>query len=327
MKNIFSSFLLLSILCGSFSSCLNKETPVPLKPAGQETVGDVELADDYRWQVYYSLKNNTVVGKNLFTSWDLGFETSPRGNRIILNGAKFRMVAYRTGKQDFAAVTIADTIGVASQIDMPSGSLDSTAIGDWKNGDVYILHRGVDELAADLGMRKIQFVSVDATKYVVRFSALNGADEKTLEIPKDEKYNFCYLSFDGGGKTLTVEPPKTEWDIVFSKYTYLYYDLDMRYSVVGCLLNHFNTSAGEDTASKLFATIDLEKAASVKLSSLVSTIGFEWKSYDINAGKYSIDTSRYYIIHTQDEIFYKVRFIDFYKSGVKGAPKWQYQRL
>lgn len=328
MKKILKHSLVFLAMLAGFSSCLTKETPVPLKPKGDETTASVEMTDDYRWQIYYSLKNNTVVGKNLYTVWDLGFETAADGYRIVLNGAKFRMVAYRTSKTDFAAVSIADTIGIPSKIDMPSGSMDSTAIGDWRSGSVYILHRGTDEAGNDLGMRKIQILSVDANKYVVRFAELNGKNEKTMNIAKDTKYNFGFLSFDDGGKTLMVEPPKAEWDIVFSKYTHYYYDLDYRYSVVGCILNHYQTSAGRDTSSKDFATIDLQQASLVKLSSFVAAIGFDWKTYDIAAGKYSVDAKQYFIIHDQNGIFYKLRFIDFYNAaGVKGAPKWEYQRL
>lgn len=324
IKNAFLFISLLSCL----SSCLSKETPVPLKPKGAETTATIEMAEDYRWQVYYSLKNNTVVGKNLYTSWDLGFETGADAYRVILNSAKFRMVAYRTSKTDFAAVTIKDTMGIASEIDAPSGSLDSTAIADWRSGNVYILHRGTDEHGTELGMRKIQFVSVSADKYIVRFSELNGSNERTVDIPKDTRYNFSFLSFDDGGKTVQVEPPKQEWDIVFTKYTHYYYDLKLRYSVVGCVLNHFETSAGMDTVTKTFAEINLQSAAAVKLSSFITSIGFEWKSFDINANKFTIYPNQFYIIRAGEEgVFYKLHFIDFYKDGIKGNPKWEFQRL
>ncbi|MFA6150430.1 MAG: HmuY family protein [Chitinophagaceae bacterium] len=327
MKGIFVKVLVLALLCGSFSSCLNKETPVPLKPKGEATSGAIDMSEDYRWQVYFSFKNNIMVGKNLITAWDLGFEATPEGRRVILNGAKFRMAVYPVNKSQLSDVNISDTTGVASRIDMPSGSLDSTAIGEWKPGNIFILNRGTDESGADLGICKIQIVSVDEKKYLVRFADFNGSGEKTIEISKDEDYNFSFLSFDNGGKTLIVEPPKAEWDIAFTKYTHLYYDLDLRYSVVGCLLNHYKTAAGVETESKTFEEIDLKKAAKVDLSSLTSSIGFEWKSYNINAGKFTVDATRFYIIRDQQDVFYKLRFVDFYNNGIKGNPQFEFQRL
>lgn len=327
MNGFFIKVSVLILLCGSFSSCLNKETPVPLKPKGEQSSGMVDMSEDYRWQVYFSFKNNTMVGKNLITAWDLGFETSPEGRRVILNGAKFRMTVYPVSKSQLSAVNISDTTGVASQIDMPSGSLDSTAIGEWKPGNIFIINRGTDEAGADLGVCKIQFISVDEKKYVVKFADFKNLEETTIEVPKDEKYNFSFLSFDNGGKTVMVEPPKAEWDIAFTKYTHLYYDLDLRYSVVGCLLNHYKTSAGEETDSKTFEEIDLSKAAKVTLSSLTSSIGFEWKSYNINAGKFTVDATRFYIIKDQQDVYYKLRFVDFYNKGIKGNPQFEFQRL
>jgi hypothetical protein len=321
--------ILLLTLLSVFSSCLNKETPVPLKPKGAETTASVEMGEDYHWQMYFSLKNNTMVGKALYNSWDLGFENEASGYHIVLNGGKFGMMAYRTAKTDFAAVTIKDTTGIEGRIDMPSGSLDSTAIGDWRNSNtVYIINRGTNESAKWQGFEKIQVLSVDATKYVVRFSAIDGSNEKTMDIPKDNQYNLGFLSFADGGKTLTVEPPKAEWDIVFTKYTHYYYDLEMPYSVVGCLLNRYQTVGGLlDSTSKDFAAIDLEKASKVKLTSFNSAIGFDWKYYDLNTAKYTVASNKHFVILSQQGVYYKLRFVDFYQAGVKGAPKWEYQQL
>ncbi|HTN17568.1 MAG TPA: HmuY family protein [Chitinophagaceae bacterium] len=324
-RNILLSLTLLSV----FSSCLNKETPVPLKPKGEETTASVEMGEDYHWQMYFSLKNNAMVGKILYSSWDLGFENEASGFRIVLNGGKFGMAAYRTGKTNFASVTIKDTVGIEGKIDMPSGSLDSTAIGDWRSGNpVYVVNRGTNESAKWQGFVKIQIVSVDATKYIVHFADIDGSNEKTMDIPKDNQYNLAFLSFSDGGKTLTVEPPKAEWDIVFTKYTHYYYDLNMPYSVVGCLLNRYQTSGGLlDSTSKDFSVVDLEKAMTAKLTPFNGAIGFDWKYYDLNSGKYSVNSAKHYIILSQQGIYYKLRFIDFYQSGVKGAPKWEYQQL
>ncbi|MES2479803.1 MAG: HmuY family protein [Bacteroidota bacterium] len=325
---ICRNVILMAISSTGLISCMKRELPVPLKPKGKETTASVEMTEDYKLQIFYSLRNNTIVGTNKYTAWDLGFETAQEGWRIMLNGAKFKMAIYPV-KKKFEEVKITDTTGIASLIDVASGNPDSTAFGDWRNaGKTYIIYKGTDETGKYLGMEKIQILSVDASKYVVRFSAIDGSNEKTLEIAKDEEYNYAFLSFDGGGKTLLIEPPKKEWDIAFTKYTHFYYDLDMRYSVVGCLLNSYNTSAGRDSVTKNFAEIDLQKAASVVLRDEVDAIGFEWKSYDLNTGKFSVDAGKHYIIRSGEEgIYYKLRFIDFYNNGIKGTPKFEYQRL
>jgi hypothetical protein len=325
---IFGRAILITAMSSGFFSCMKKELPVPLKPKGKEVTASVEMTEDYKLQIFYSLRNNTIVGTNNYTAWDLGFETAAEGWRIVLNSAKFKMALYPVNKK-FEEVKIADTAGIISLIDAASGSLDSTAFGDWRSaGKTYILHRGTDETGKYLGMEKIQILSVDDSKYVVHFAAIDGSNEKTLEIFKDEEYNYTFLSFDEGGKTLLIEPPRREWDIVFTKYTHFYYDLDMRYSVVGCLLNSFKTSSGRDSVTKNFEEIDLRTAASVGLRDEIDAIGFEWKSYDLNSGKFSVDAGKHYIIRSGEEgIYYKLRFVDFYKNGIKGTPLFEYQRL
>lgn len=324
----FKNFGLGVLMSCSLVSCMKEELPVPLKPKGEEKSASIDMTEDYSLQVYYSLKNNAIVASNKYTAWDIAFETAPEGWHIVLNGAKFRMAVYPMNKP-FEQVKITDTTAVPSLIDAASGNLDSTAFGDWRaTNKTYVLHRGTDETGKYLGMMKIQILSVDGLKYSIRFAAIDGSNERQLEVKKNELYNYSFLSFDDGGKTAQVEPPKREWDIVFTKYTHYYSDLDMRYSVVGCLLNSYQSNAGKDTVIKSFADISISSISSVKLQKAIDAIGFEWKSYDLNSGKFSVDASMHYIIRSGEEGFwYKLRFIDFYKNGVKGNPHFEYQRL
>lgn len=310
------------------AGCMKEELPIPLKPKGEERSASIDMTEDYSLQVYYSLKSNAIVASNKYTAWDIAFETAAEGWHIVLNGAKFRMAVYPMSKP-FEQVKVADTTAVPSLIDAASGNLDSTAFGDWRVANkTYVLHRGTDETGKYLGMMKIQILSVDGLKYKLRFAAIDGSNERQLEVKKNEQYNYSFLSFDDGGKTVQIEPPKKEWDIVFTKYTHYYSDLDMRYSVVGCLLNSYQSNAGKDTLTRSFADINISGISSIKLQKAIDAIGFEWKSYDLNSGKFSVDASKHYIIRSGEEgLWYKLRFIDFYKNGVKGNPHFEYQRL
>jgi hypothetical protein len=236
------------------------------------------------------------------------------------------MKVYKT-KKDCTAVKAADTTGLGViPVDRPSGSLDSTAFGDWRDGSVYVIARGYNELGQDQGMMKVQVLSVDDKAYQVRFAKMDGSGDNTVEVKKDDAYNLSFLSFDGGGKTLLVEPPKANWDVVFTKYTHLYYDLNnMPYSVVGCVLNRYKTTGAQYSGSK-FADIKLQDAMEVKLSEHIDAIGFEWKTY--TGTTYKVDTTRNYVVRNSGGLYFKLRFIGFLdKTGVKGSPAWEYQRL
>jgi len=323
---ILSKYTLITSAClFLLFSCKKEELPVPAHDPGNVTTATVNMESNYKWQLFYDLKTNTVVGQNLKTSWDLGFEATPSGYRIILNTSK-AMFARNTGNTDFTA--IADTIGFAvnKKWDEASGNLDSTAIGDWRTtNNVYVIDRGYNETGVHQGFRKIQFQTEDANKYIVRFSQLNGTGDITMQINKDSTYNFQFLSFSTSN-VLIVEPPKTTWDLEFTQYTHIFYDIPVTpYLVTGCLLNHYNTSAKMDSLVT-FSSIDLSSAENYILSPNINTIGYDWKIY--TGGFYVTRPQMNYIIKDSEGFYYKLHFIDFYNgSGIKGNPKWEYQQL
>lgn len=307
-----------------FASCMKDELPVLPHDPGNVTTATVNMGADYSRQLFYDLRTNTVVGQNLKTAWDLGFEAGPAGNHIVLNSAK-AMYAANTGNPVFAAVT--DTTGFAllKKCDMPSGNLDSTAIGNGlPGGTVYIIDRGYNETGIHQGFRKIQFLAADSFAYTIRFAALNGNGDTTLEIEKDSTYNMQFLSFTTAN-TVLIEPPKTEWDLVFTQYTHVFHNPPATYLVTGCLLNRFQTMAVMDSIAD-FSAITYTSAGGSVFSPALNTIGYDWKTY--NGSTYLTNPHMNYIIRDREGIYYKLHFIDFYDNlGIKGNPRWEFQRL
>ncbi len=325
MKKWFLGISLIVLL----ASCERDEIPIAPHDPGDVLTASVAMESDYKWQIYFDLATNSVVGENLKVKWDLGFETSVDGYHVVLNTAKL-MYAYPTGKTDFVAV--ADTNGITENHiwDEASGNLDSTAIGDWRNkGEVYIIDRGYNPLGQHRGYRKMIFQSVDESSYTVRFAKLDGTLDTTLTIPKDGAYNFSFLTFDNGGEILEIEPPKNTWDIVFTQYTHIFYDEEpiIPYLVTGCLINRHNTKAILD-GSIAFEDITFEYAQGKMLSSNINSIGYDWKFYDFDTGSYLVFPEMNYIIQDSDGYYYKLHFVDFYDTqGQKGSPKFEFQRL
>jgi heme-binding HmuY-like protein len=321
--NKYISVISFSVLL--MCSCKKDELPVPAHDPGNVITAAVDMEANYKWQFYYDLKTNTVVGQNIKTVWDLGFETSPDGFRVILNTSK-AMFAKNAGSSGFSLIT--DTIGFAAtkKWDEASGNPDSTAIGDWRTtNNTYIIDRGFNETGVHQGFRKIQFQSVDAEKYMVRFANMNGTGETVLQINKDSIYNFTFLSFTTNN-VLIVEPPKASWDLVFTQYTHIFYDGEVTpYLVTGCLLNRYNTKTKMDSTTS-FITIGFSDIENYTLSESINTIGYTWKEF--TGGIYVTLSQMNYIIKDNEGFYYKLHFIDFYNtSGVKGNPKWEYQQL
>jgi hypothetical protein len=274
------------------------------------------------------LRNGVEVGRNEKTIWDLGFETSETGCHVFLNGSK-SMFALKTGKTDFGAVGVTDTIGQWGNMkwDSYTGSADSTAIGDWwVLKPVYVIDRGFNELGLHLGYAKMQVLDVSKEGYTIEVGTLGGNDAEVITILKDTLYSLAYISLTGN-KQVIVAPPKADWDIAFTQYTHIFYDEQppVPYLVTGCLLNRYGTLAYADTTHQ-FPAFDFSFIRADLLTTDISSIGYNWKVFD--GTQYAISSRNCYVVRTAAGVYYKLRFTGFYNiSGEKGNPKWEYQQL
>ena len=322
------------ILLFALTSCFEEDEMVLPHDPGDLTVGNVELTETYKYQVFYDFETNTGVKQNLISEWDLGFETADSGWHIILNTSKM-MLAGNTGKTDFESVKSKG--GIEMNFDPSHGNLDITAIGNWHTLSedkpvsleyVYIIDRGTDENFDLVGEKKVTFNLQDKNTYVVRFANLNGSGEQTVVIPKDTTVNFVCFSFENG--IVDIEPDKNSWDLQFGKYsTLLFTDVGdpYPYVVTGVLLNPFKTLAGRDSIHQ-FEELSFEIAEAQNLVIQKDIIGYEWKDYDFDNEIYQVDPSKIYILKNRVGFYYKLRFIDFYNStGEKGYPTFEFLRL
>ncbi len=326
MKQLWYSALALLF----FASCYKEELPVAPYEAGDVLTAEIEMEEDYKWQVYFDLKTNKMVGKNLKTEWDLAFETTPNGYAVILNSAK-SMFAYNTLSTNFSETFKISDYSGSRKWDNPNGNLDATAIGDWRNNNhVYLIDRGYNEQGQQLGFRKIQLLQVDGEKYIIKVAALNGENEVTYTVNKNAGYNFTFVSFNNDkAESIQVEPAKNTWDLAFTQYTYIFYNSEppTPYLVTGCLLNRYNTVAVADTTIA-FENIDLEYAINKTYTNNIDAIGYNWKEYDFDANSYLVYSNINYIIKDAEGSYYKLHFIDFYnRQGKKGYPTFEFQRL
>jgi hypothetical protein len=324
MKNYFI-IVGLSIL---FFACEKQEIPVSAPVPGDVIVKQVEMGSDYALKLFFSLKNNEVVSQLPKIIYDLSFESSDEGWNVLINSGKIMKVAFYEGA-DFPDVL--NTNEANWKWDSWTGNMDSTAIGDWRSANgIYLIDRGYNELGEFQGFSKLKIDSVDVNNFYIRSSDLNGDNILNSIIPKIKRLSFTPFSLDQGHEFVsTLWPDKEDWDIVFTSYTYVYYDLEeiTPYQVTGVLINPHNVRAIRED-SVLFEDIDLEYASEISLINKLDVIGFDWKFYNFDEGFYSVLSDQSYIIQDVEGVFYKLRFVDFYDdSGVKGAPKFEFQKL
>ena len=326
------SFLALTLL---FSSCFKKDEMIPAHVRGNAVTDTIGMTDNYKYQVYYDLGDSLQVSRNAKTLFDLSFECSPDGWKILLNTADFMKCA------DLGAVPFGqprDTTGLKWKFDKSDGNPDSLAFGKWfqvSNNDtlslnhVYLIDRGSDENGITLGFRQFIVDSLRHGVYYFRYAGMNGSNAVSAVAAKDPSVNSVQFSF-ASGSVVKLEPPKGSYDLLFTQYTTLLYtDLGEAYPylVTGVLINPNEVEVAKDTLNE-FSAITFDIASSNTFSRSLDVIGYDWKYYSFSTGGYTVKQHLCFIIRDTQGFLYKLRFIGFYDAGGhKGYPVIEYQKL
>ncbi|NTV83178.1 MAG: hypothetical protein HGA23_02620, partial [Bacteroidales bacterium] len=204
------------------------------------------------------------------------------------------------------------------------------------SNEVYVIDRRYDGNGNLRGFKKAVFQEVTDSTFSLRFANLDGSDEHSFIITKDPSVNYICFSFDEGGKQLNLEPPKGDWDLLFTQYTTLLYTNEgdpYPYLLTGVLSNPAGVEVAQDTLYD-FAAIDLGVASSLVYTKALDEIGYDWKDVvgDVSSGSvtYVIREGLSYVVRDAEGYFYKLRFISFYNinnNGDKGVPTFEFQRL
>jgi hypothetical protein len=314
----------------TLASCEKQDEPYVLPPPGNVEQAQVQMGDNYEMEIFFRFEDKLTVSAPM-NAWDLEFETAPEAFMLRMNGGK-QVQVFNTGSTDFGQHY--STSGVSWQWDSPDGNPDSAAFRNWFNTTtmtsklfVYLIDRGPD--ATSDRYKKMQLVSVDQQQYVFKYANPDGSASGTFTIVKDTNFNYIYFTFNDGGKLVHPEPGKNKYDILFTRYRYIYYDLipQLPYSVNGVLINPFNTAVAADSVTS-FDSIDYSFAKNMHYNTAYDAVGFDWKTYNFSTSYYEVNPEKCYVLKNQDGIYYKFRFIDFYDAnGIKGSPEFEFQRL
>lgn len=334
-KNSKTAFLLLLIISISLTSCFKEDEKIDIPKPSETEADTVILGNTYHYQSWVDLNGLQEKAYHEIDSWDLAFSCSESSFDILLNSA-LSMYAGTNGDTIFENVISEE--GIEMRFDASSGNPDSLAFGHWyevsNGGDfaalsnkyVYIINRGVDDVGNELGFKKTQFL-IENGNYIVRYANLDGTEEQTLTITKDNSYNYIHLSFDNG--ILNIEPPQNEWSLKFSRYATILFTNEgdpYDYNVVGVLLNPYKVEAIETNMN--YDDIILSDTTLFNLTNRSDVIGYKWKYYDFDNGSYTIVPNKNYLIKDKDGYFYKLRFLSFYDPfGNKGSIVYQVVRL
>lgn len=329
------------LLLVSLYSCEKEDKALPGRFL-RDQIGRVDMVSqggvDYPQQVYFDLGSGQVKAQNSRDAWDLALSCKKDTPNLFVNPAMLEAVA-NTGSMDFNADY--DPSGYNFKYERPDRfyhhgwMADDFEISGEPKGTVFIIDMGRDLQNQKRDYKLLRIKSYSSATYTIQVSNLDHSDLREFQVSTDGNYNFLYVSLNDPGTILKLEPPKGQWDLLFTKYMERLYDggdtLD--YSVSGCLLNPWQTQAYFDEVDYKDSTsgyeqLTLDDLDRSKLTSQQNIIGYDWKSYDINAGAYVVLSRKVYFIKDSESFYYRLHFTGFYdESGHKGAVTFEYLPL
>ena len=327
MKLLRSIFF--SVLVVVFVGCDQEEIPIQINDPEIFST-QISLDSDYKNQVFYQISSDLIVSQNIKTDWDISFENSPDGYHIMLNSSVFSSIS-SFNNISFENLTSINPNSLIWDWDNPSGSLDSLAIGDYREeNQVYIIDRGynIDGTFRSPRYKKFRIDTVTDLYYTITYSNIDNSDIHIKQINKDYLSNMIRFSFESN-MTSYSEPNKDDWDLLFTQYTTFFADTTTpTYLVTGVLLNTINgTEAAVDTVNS-FNDITFNNINSYSFSANQDIIGYNWKEYNLPSQTYIINSNKNFVIKTFDNRYFKLHFLDFYNSfGEKGYPTFEAKEL
>jgi hypothetical protein len=305
MKNLI--YLLFALLV--LNSCND-----PVEPIQAISFADsISMGAGYANEVYYSLGGG-IVGTASRSGWDIAFSTDPMSSTVMINeGYGLELYAYPLGA--FAAWNDVDTSGMSewpalynSDTSWLNGAFDRNSTGHpdygWgvyntQNHDVvgdslFILKLSdgslkkvfIEKRAAMTNSFTIQYGNIDEAGVSLEISCGNYTSK-----------NFIYLSLTSG-EVLDIEPESDSWDLLFTKY----HDESIPYIVTGVL-----TNAEIETAEVRNTDPGLADPATAVFSYDISTIGSDWKEFDMGSYTYVTEPDLCYFAKKGEDM-YKITF-------------------
>ncbi|MTI25968.1 hypothetical protein E1163_13510 [Fulvivirga kasyanovii] len=307
------------------------------------TGGTIELnggGEEFPNQAFIDLGKLTQSTVDKYT-WDLGFYTKAGEFYVILNSSA-TVMARPLDKNDLTAVTAEDTlgfgaemrvpqydpsVGAASWIDATDGDLANTAIGEVSSQDsdnkVFIIKRDGDQR----NWKKIRVLR-NGDNYTLQYADITSTDFSTIEVAKDDNYNFSFIDLDNGAAS--VEPVKTQWDIMYGYYS-------VRYSTGGpaipygfkdyIIINRNGVSVAmvmnNETSFEEFST---SHVAGLEFNTAINAMGSEWRDGGGPGSAPSLFEDRYFVIADTEGNVFKLKFNRLASTtGERGYPEFTFE--
>jgi len=329
---MIKKYLILCFLSISFCACFKEDKPLILPEKNMHSQYLTLDCKGENEELLYLNLNTKQQFVFLNTNWDIALQSDNQGNAIRINHSDKANQLYESS--DTSLFTPFKTIlkNGTKMMDSVNTWTQNTAIGDWwRNGlpkrNIYLYHQEPDIYGKGERAIKFRINKIKDKKYTIDY--IDEIKDKNsiinALIPQNNDYNFVYYSFKEEGIIKNMEPIKTDWDILFTSYRDMVkYEVDQTfypYQVLGVLINPYNTWIHKTASGKGFYEIDQYYCKNAPMCEISNTVGYDWKTFNLNLSKYSTDTSASWILKNSKGEYFKFRFLNFYnQKGVSGYP-------
>lgn len=301
----------------TFSTIISKGSNLTLNggEGGSDAINSV--------YVDFSGNEQTSVARK---SWNFGFYTGSDFG-VILNNTTASTAVEATNQSLEAKISATDSAAYVTTlaighgaggfdlVDDLAGDLSKSVI---KEGKVYIVNLGESQTP----LYKIKVTKKDASTYTVQYAKSNESTAKSLDVVKNTAYSFVYASITDN-KTVSVEPEKTKWDMVWGRAVYKTGTMPYIFSD----LVYINTKGGVTAVEVLgdkdaYAAFNTNGIASLKFSSDIDVIGSKWRAGGGPNSAPAVKTDRFYVVKDAANNVYKLRFTSI--GDQRGYPQIEY---
>jgi len=313
MKKLFYSFIIIVVSVQAVFS-----QPLPTRDS-------LSMGSGYANDIFYSMENGQVstAPRN---NWDIAFYTARFSAGILVNDS-YGVMLYTYPDGDTSDWNQIDTTGLSTWTPMynshtvwEDGAFNAHAKGhpDYGWGIYNPVNHNLygDSLfiinIPETGFKKVwirEKLSVDNI-YVFRFANLDGTDQQDVQLdinPYTDK-RFIYYSLTKN-EVVDREPVADSWDILFTKYIDMVPDNEGNFSPY--LVTGATNNVG--TKSNHFYPVNpvFNDWASKPMDSAKNSIGYDWKSFDMESFSWTVTDSNYYFLRNYNNDIYRLRFIEW----------------
>lgn len=263
------------------------------------TQANMSMGSGYQNRVFFNLADGNMVSQPANT-WDIAFYRNSNfafGSRIN-DALDIEVYTASTNLADWDNINISNegswgeplynpdqttdiSQGAFEQgpVTSPNPNIPSTGWGVYNPINHHIQGKAIFVLKYLTTGTYIKFAIEDAfAGYTFKYSKWDGntwgpTETRTIANGTDDAF-FNYFSFTTGAKVPNMEPSRSAWDLVFTKY-YTFYNGVQMYALSGAIQSP--TIKIAKVQPEIQATAASAIPADTSFSSVITTIGHSWK--------------------------------------------------